>query len=180
MEGCGGYVAPFNNIRKVKGMDEQQKMTAHQYLNQCRVMQMKIDRLKQKRQEYYDKATATTSHISPVKVQSSHNDQKMSEAIIDMVSLDEEIQNRIFELWSQQNKIMKEIQEIHALPYIEMLYKVYLQGKDPKAARKEINLQKFNTRTHVQYDKDFLYEDALDHFERCHPEIFAKDGEQSE
>lgn len=164
-------------------MSEQQKMTAHQYLNQCRVMQMKIDRLKQKRQEYYDKATATTSHISPVKVQSSHNDQKMSEAIIDMVSLDEEIQNRIFELQTRQNEIMFEIEAVRTIPFVQILYKVYIQGKDPVAARKEIQLKKIFSsgyRSSAYKGHATIYEDALEAFEQCHPEIFAKDGEQSE
>lgn len=160
-------------------MEKKQKLTAHRYLNQCRVMQKKIDKLILKKQEYYEKSTSISSHLSPIKVQSSFNNHRMEEAVVDMVTLEEEIQKQIFDMQMQQNKIMDEIQQVRQLPYVQILYNVYIRGMHPRLAKKGINLKRYNNGGKNQYDKDFLFEDALKAFERCHPEIFAEVGDHS-
>lgn len=110
--------------------------------------------------------------ISPVKVQTSHSGQGLENAIIGMVDTEEKIRNKIVELQMQQWNLQKEIQQVHGLPYTQMLYKIFIERKSYDVARKEVNLKPFNG----QYNRKFLLRDAIDAFADCHPEIFEQEG----
>lgn len=151
---------------------KEKHMIAKNYLQRGRDIQRKITQLYETRSNYIDRATSTTMAISPVKVQTSHSGQGLENAIIGMVDTEEKIRNKIAELQMQQWNLQKEIQQVHGLPYTQMLYKIFIERKSYDVARKEVNLKPFNG----QYNRKFLLRDAIDAFADCHPEIFEQEG----
>lgn len=147
-------------------------MIAKNYLQRGRDIQRQITQLYETRSNYIDRATSTTMEISPVKVQTSHSGQGLENAIIGMVDTEEKIRNKIAELQMQQWNLQKEIQQVHGLPYTQMLYKIFIERKSYDVARKEVNLKPFKG----QYNRKFLLRDAIDAFADCHPEIFEQEG----
>ena len=118
-------------------------MIAKNYLQRGRDIQRQITQLYETRSEFIDRATSTTMAISPVKVQTSHSGQGLENAIIGMVDTEEKIRNKIAELQMQQWNLQKEIQQVHGLPYTQMLYKIFIERKSYDVARKEVNLKPF-------------------------------------
>lgn len=151
---------------------KEKHLIAKNYLQRGRDIQRQITQLYETRSNYIDRATSTTMAISSVKVQTSHSGQGLENAIIGMVDTEEKIRNKIAELQMQQWDLMREIQQVHQIPYIQMLYKVFIERKHPDAARKEISLIRWKGR----YNRNFLLRDAIDAFAECHPEIFEQEG----
>ncbi len=149
---------------------KEKHMIAKQYLQRGRDIQRQITQLYEKRSEFFDRATSTTMAISPVKVQTSHSGQGLENAIIGMVDTEDKIRNKIIELQMQQWNLQKEIQQVHGLPYTQILYKIFIERKSYDVARKEVNLKP----SKGQYNRKFLLRDAIDAFADCHPEIFEQ------
>ena len=149
---------------------KEKHLAAKEYLQRGRLINSQIKRLYEKRLNYMDKATSITMAISPVKVQTSHSGQALENAIIGMVDTEEKIRNKIVELQIQQWNLQKEIQQVHGLPYTQILYKIFIERKSYDVARKEVNLKPFKG----QYNRKFLLRDAIDAFAECHPEIFEQ------
>ena len=151
---------------------KEKHMIAKNYLQRGRDIQRQITQLYETRSNYIDRATSTTMAISPVKVQTSHSGQGLENAIIGMVDTEEKIRNKIVELQMQQWNLQKEIQQVHGLPYTQILYKIFIERKSYDVARKEVNLKPFKGK----YNRKFLLRDAIDAFADCHPEIFEQEG----
>ena len=73
-------------------------MIAKNYLQRGRDIQRQITQLYETRSNFIDRATSTTTAISPVKVQTSRSGQMLENAIIGMVDTEEKIRNKIEEL----------------------------------------------------------------------------------
>ena len=110
-------------------------MTAREYLERIEKidMQIKYLMLEQKRwaELTIDKATNTASNMSPDKVQSSSDLQKMECALVNGMDKDNEYSKRITELKAEKQKI---IDVILSLPPLlsKILYRKYVQAQELK------------------------------------------------
>lgn len=155
---------------------KEKHLYAKRYLQRGRVLEKQIKKLQAVRLDYVDRTTSITAAISPVKVQTSHSGKKLEDAVVGMVYTEKEIEEKITELQITQWKLMKEIQQVHDIPYEQMLYKVFIECKHPNVARKEIRL----IRWKGQYNRDLLLRDSIDAFAECHPEIFEEEETKHE
>lgn len=109
-------------------------MTAKEYLSGLAAMQVKIQQLQEQKQMYLDMATSITAPINPVKVQTSPTIDRMADAVTREVDMNTVIEAEIENLWNKQHEIVKGIQTLHNAKYIQVLYKVYVQGKSIRRA----------------------------------------------
>jgi DNA-directed RNA polymerase specialized sigma24 family protein len=100
-------------------------MTAETFLEQYGEITAMIERKKKLKEKAEAQAEDMTSHLTPDKVQSSGNLQKMAEAIAEALDLDKEIK----ELFIQKNEVRKLIEgvinQVKGKPG-EVLYEKYL------------------------------------------------------
>lgn len=116
-------------------------MTAKDYLNQIRLLDVKI-RQKQEEKEYLE-SVASGNHspaLSKDKVQSSIQGNKMENAVIKYADLEKEIDQMILDLVILRHKIIDQIQQLTDEKYVELLQLKYvgkLEGKDVHYLRLE-------------------------------------------
>lgn len=113
-------------------------MTAKKYLSELQVINTKIEQLQEERQMYLDMATSITAPINPVKVQTNRISDLMGDKTSKAVDLGKKIDEEINNLWNKQQKVVKEIQSLHNVDYIRILFKVYVQFKTIKQASFEM------------------------------------------
>lgn len=113
-------------------------MTAKKYLSELQVINTKIDQLQEQRQMYLDMATSITAPINPVKVQTNRISDLMGDKTSKAVDLGKKIDEEINNLWNKQQEVVKEIQSLHNVDYIRILFKVYVQFKTIKQASFEM------------------------------------------
>lgn len=79
--------------------------------------------------------------------------------------MDARIDEEICNLWFRQHEIVKQIQELHDVKYMQILFKIYVQGKNIKVASVEMGM----SYPHVKR----LHQNALTEFEKVHADILA-------
>lgn len=115
-------------------------MTAKEYLSEIRLMKFDIEQLQEQKQVYMDMATSITAAINPVKVQTTPKNDRMSDSVTKLADISREIDEEITTLLIKQDKVLKQIRELHNLRYIQILTKVYIQDKNIKVASLEMGV----------------------------------------
>lgn len=103
-------------------------MKAEDYLLQVHKLVKLIRNKKAEREMWYDLATSTTKPLSPDKVQSSGNPQKMADAVCERAGLEVIIQNTLEELEGKLLEIVTTLESLPAVHY-DVLHLLYIQGK---------------------------------------------------
>jgi hypothetical protein len=141
-------------------------MTAKEYLSGLQLFNIRIEQLHEEKQMYLDMATSITTSINPVKVRSSHQTDRMGNAVSKAADMDALIDEEICNLWFRQHEIVKQIQQLRNAKYIQVLYKIYVQDKSIKIASVEMQMS-------YEYIKQ-LHQKALAEFENVHADILAE------
>lgn len=144
----------------MKGTDS---MIAKEYLSELAALQVKIQQKQEQKQMFLDMATSITASINPIKVQSSSTVDRTGEAVAKAADMDAVIEAEVERLWYRQHEIVKEIQALRNAKYIQLLFKVYVQGKSIRGASIEMKMS-------YQYVRE-LHKKALAEFERVHADI---------
>ena len=113
-------------------------MTAKKYLSELQVINTKIEQLQEQRQMYLDMATSITAPVNPVKVQTNRISDLIGDKTSKAIDLGKKIDEEINNLWNKQQEVVKEIQSLHNVDYIRILFKVYVQFKTIKQASFEM------------------------------------------
>ena len=113
-------------------------MTAKKYLSELQVINTKIEQLQEQRQMYLDMATSITAPVNPVKVQTNRISDLIGDKTSKAIDLGKKIDEEINNLWNKQQEVLKEIQSLHNVDYIRILFKVYVQFKTIKQASFEM------------------------------------------
>ena len=141
-------------------------MTAKEYLSGLQLFNIRIEQLHEEKQMYLDMATSITAPINPVKVRCSHQTDRMGNAVLNAADMDALIDEEINNLWYKQNEIVKQIQKLRDAKYIQLLFKIYVQGKSVKVTSIEMGM----SYPHVKR----LHQNALAEFENVHADILAE------
>lgn len=116
-------------------------MTAEEFLKGYSTIDAIIKSKEMKIEDLNDKATGTTSHLTPDKVQTSGSGQKMANSVDEAIVLLEEIEP----LKVQRTRIRRQIESvIEQLPLLryKILYRYYILFMSPQAIGKEIDRTK--------------------------------------
>ena len=102
-------------------------MTAKEYMRQLQKLDTIIENKLQEKARWMEIAKGTgSSFSSSERVQSSGNQQKMQDAVIKYIGLEEEIDKYIDKLVDRRHEIISTIEELNATEY-DLLHKVYVQ-----------------------------------------------------
>lgn len=146
-------------------------MTAKEYLNQLEELRKKTKHKKQQLADAKKNRGIVTVQSDPEagKVQTSFHggDGKRTESqALRIVSLEEEVENKIIDYLELQNKIIDQIHDLKNVLHIEILYRRYVRNE--------------KDFTKMAYDMGYCYKyvvnmhgEALVAFEKSHPEIFS-------
>ena len=97
-------------------------MTAKKYLSELQVINTKIEQLQEQRQMYLDMATSITAPVNPVKVQTNRISDLIGDKTSKAIDLGKKIDEEINNLWNKQQEVVKEIQSLHNVDYIRILF----------------------------------------------------------
>ncbi|MDO4338064.1 MAG: DUF1492 domain-containing protein [Eubacteriales bacterium] len=87
---------------------------------------------------YLEMAASTTTAINPVKVQTSRMTDRMGDNVSKAADIEMKIDEEINALFWKQQEIIKQIQSLRNADYMQILFKVYVQGKNIKQASAEM------------------------------------------
>ena len=103
-------------------------MKAKEYLMQIK----KLDRLVENKlvelEQWKALATSVTQQLTPDKVQTSGNQQKMADAVCKIIEIEAELDVCIDRLVDTRKEITKTLERLNA-GYYDILHKVYVQGQ---------------------------------------------------
>lgn len=101
--------------------------TAKEFLQQYKKIGRMIENKRAEMEQWQMIATGTTSFSSGERVQSSGSQQKMADAIVRFVDIENEIKNDINKLIDAREDIVNVIQQLKWYEY-DLLHKVYIQN----------------------------------------------------
>ena len=113
-------------------------MTAKEYLSELEEIIVKIQQLQEERQMYMEMATSISVSVNPVKVQNNSITDRVSLNTIKAADVDSKIDVEMSHLFNRTAQIIKQIRELRNALYIQILYKVYVQGKTLKESSVEM------------------------------------------
>ena len=102
-------------------------MKAEEYLTQVHKLVKLIRNKKAERELWFDIATGTTKPISPDKVQSSGNPQKMADAVCNKLGVQDIIDQAIEELEKKYLEITSTLEMLNDVHY-DVLHLLYIQN----------------------------------------------------
>ena len=143
-------------------------MTAKEYLLELRLMNAEIEQLQEQKQMYMDMATSVNAPFNSVKVQTSRGVDRIGDNVSKADEMANKIEEKINNLWSRQQDIIKMIQSLRNADYMRVLYKVYVQFKTVKQAAAEMGRS-------YSYTLE-LHKKALETFEITCADILASEG----
>ncbi len=115
-------------------------MTVKKYLQQLRVLNIKIRQREEQIRELRSLAMGSGSLSSESeRVQTSIAGDKLSESVIKYIDLQAEVKQMIESYTQEQNKIISQIQSLEDSRYIEILYKRYVEFKSFELIAYEMN-----------------------------------------
>jgi hypothetical protein len=138
-------------------------MTAKEYLSQLQINRVRIEQKQEQLQMFLDMATSITAPINDVHVQTSSSPDRMANAVIRAADKEKEINQEINDLVIKESKIIHEIQSLHNVKQVQLLFKVYVQFKTIKIAAYEMGVA-------YSYAVE-LHKKALKAFEEIHADI---------
>ena len=98
-----------------------------QYLKQVGKLDKLIENKLIEKMQWQAIATSTTGKMTPDKVQTSGNKQKMEDAVIKCVEIEREIDRYIDELINTKKEVTETIEQLEPIQY-DLLHKRYIQG----------------------------------------------------
>lgn len=102
-------------------------MTAKEYMRQLEKLDTIIENKLQEKVRWMEIAKGTgSSFSSSERVQTSGNQQKMADAVIKYIGLEEEIDRYIDRLVDTRQEIISTIEQLNAT-YYDLLHKIYVQ-----------------------------------------------------
>ena len=105
-------------------------MKAKEYLNQLKLLDVKIDQKLKQVGDLRQMAQATGAlDYSKDRVQTSASGDSMSNAVIRYLSLEEEVDQQIDQFVYLKNQIINQIQELKDVNYVQVLFKRYVEYK---------------------------------------------------
>ena len=116
------------------------QIAAKKYLNSSRELKVKLEILRDQKEEMIAQATSINAGFNPVKVQTSKNPNKMADAVIKATAIEEKIEKAFVEYLDLQQEQVTRIQHLKNPKYMKMLFKVCIQGKTLKVAALESDI----------------------------------------
>lgn len=113
-------------------------MTAKEYLSELEEIKVKIQQLQEERQMYMEMAASISVSVNPVKVQNYSITDRVSLNTIKAANVDSKIDMEMSHLFNRTAQIIEQIRELRNALYIQILYKVYVQGKTLKESSVEM------------------------------------------
>ena len=113
-------------------------MTAKEYLSELEEIKVKIQQLQEERQMYMEMAASISVSVNPVKVQDNSITDRVSLNTIKAADVDSKIDMEMRHLFNRTAQIIEQIRELRNALYIQILYKVYVQGKTLKESSVEM------------------------------------------
>ena len=142
----------------------QLELTAKEYLGQLDLIDMKINQDLERLDEMKENAMSTGGFdYSKDRVQTSRLGNRLCSDVIRYTTLDEKINAEIDSFIDAKNQIIGEIRGLNDKKLINVLYKVYVQGKNVKVAAEEMGL----SYVHVSR----LHKRALELFEEVYTNL---------
>ena len=114
-------------------------MTAKEYLNQAYLIDQRINNKLEQVASLHALATKATTTLNDSPVQTSHNNHKMEDVIMNIMALEEEINADIDELVDIKREITGVINELNNPKYQVVLEKRYLALKSWEAIAVDMN-----------------------------------------
>lgn len=103
-------------------------MDAKSFLQQVEMLDAKITNKLIERQQWKDIALGITASVGGERVQSSGSQQKMADAVIKCVDMENEIDNLIDELIHTKKKVIFTIEKLYSPTEYKILHLRYIQG----------------------------------------------------
>lgn len=103
-------------------------MDAKSFLQQVEMLDAKVTNKLIERQQWKDIALGITASIGGERVQSSGSQQKMADAVIKCVDMENEIDNLIDELIHTKKKVISTIEKLYSPTEYKILHLRYIQG----------------------------------------------------
>lgn len=114
-------------------------MTAKEYLSQLKNDRARIDKLLEKKEALFSRATKTTHSMNVEKVQVSGKNDMVADNVVKSMEIDEKIEELVYDYIQRKHDIIDQIQSLGEVNYIDVLFKVYVQGMNLKTAAKQMN-----------------------------------------
>lgn len=105
-------------------------MTAEEFLLQIKKIDTVIDNKLIEITQWKDRATSTTTILTPDKVQSSGSQQKMADSVERWIDLEREINADIDELIKVKKQVLVVLEKVSNAEQYDVLHKLYVQHKD--------------------------------------------------
>lgn len=135
-------------------------MNVKQYLNQIRLLDMKINQRIEEKDSLLAKATSTGSagNMDPNKVQSSADLHQTENLIVKYTDLEQEITQMIDRFITLKHDIIGEIQQLEDVKQMDCLYQKYVNYN---------SLEKIAENMNISVDYAFrVHRDALNEFRK--------------
>ncbi len=116
-------------------------MTAEDFLEGYEKIDAIIKNKQMKIEDLNDKATGTTSHLTPDKVQTSRNGQKMASSVDEALDLLDEIEPLKIARTEIRRKIESVIEQLPILRY-KILYRKYILFEEPQTIADKVDRTK--------------------------------------
>ena len=114
-------------------------MTAKECLLQLKNDRARIDKLLEKKEALFSRATKTTHSMNVEKVQVSGKNDMVADIVVKSMEIDEKIEVLEYDYIQRKHDIIDQIQSLSEVNYIDVLFKVYVQGMNLKTAAKQMN-----------------------------------------
>ena len=136
-------------------------MTAKEYLSQLKKDRVRIDKLLEKKEVLFSRATKTTHSMMVEKVQTSGKSDMVADNVIKSIEIGEEIEVLVYDYIQRKHDIIDQIQSLSEVNYIDVLFKVYVQGMNLKAAAKQMNksyayVKELHKRALIEFGKNYV------------------------
>lgn len=99
-----------------------------EYLQQVEKLDKLIENKIAEKKQWFELATGTSAQLTPDKVQSSGNQQRLEDAVIKIVDIEREVDEQIDKFVDLKREIISTIEQLKTVEY-DFLYKVYIQYK---------------------------------------------------
>lgn len=125
---ASGYVDPtaYEALTKVQ---KETTVKARDYLEQLKSIDKIIENKLKEKEQWRAMALSTTTQMGGERVQSSHNPQKMSDAIVKYIELEDEINEYVDKLADLKKEIISLLDKVDNTLEYTVLHKRYVQYK---------------------------------------------------
>lgn len=146
-------------------MCERKHLTALEYLNQLKILDIQIEQdLERLSEMKLNAVNVGAIDYGTERVQTSPSGDTLCASVTNYVNYSEKINQEIDDYVEAKEQIIKEIRELRNAEYIQVLFKVYVQFKNLKIAAQEMQRSYNNVI--------LIHRQALQAFEETHTELY--------